>query len=129
MIPKSSDISDISHNDGNSREVRFYPEKGTFKEMSKLPERLRDRFLASLLLVAKGQPPTCDVSPLSSQGQGVYELKINGRPAWRCIYYTGQPGQIVVLHVCEKTTNGADRQIANVVGERLKALRSELKAQ
>lgn len=58
---------------------------------------------------------------LGSIDGNIYELIINGRPAWRCIYYTGDSGKIVVMHATEKTTNGSDRQIANVVGERLKA--------
>lgn len=119
---------DISENDTSKRLVKNYPEAAVAKEMQKAPERIRDCFVTNLTLLQNGLPLTCEVSPLSSLGHGVYELKIKGRPGWRCIYYTGQPGLIYVLHVCEKTTNGPDRQIKNVVEKRLKTLRSELKA-
>jgi phage-related protein len=109
------------------REVRFYPDKASKKEMQEVPDKVRNQFLTSLSLLRVGEQPVCAVGTLSSLGHGVYELKINGRPAWRCIYYTGLPGQIVVLHTCNKTTNGVDRQLSNVVEKRLSALRSELK--
>lgn len=115
-------------NTSNKLQVRFFPDKAVVKEMKKVPERERDRFLLNLQLKAANEELTCDSSPLGSLGHGVYELCINGSPAWRCIYYTGLAGQIVVMHVCEKTTNGPDRQIKNMVGKRLTALRSELKA-
>ncbi|MBD8572618.1 type II toxin-antitoxin system RelE/ParE family toxin [Pseudomonas syringae] len=119
---------DINENTRKPLEVSFYPEKAVVKEMKKLPERERDRFLNNLYLKAANEDLTCDSSPLSSLGHGVYELCINGSPAWRCIYYTGLSGKLVVMHVCEKTTNGQDRQIKNVVGKRLKALGCEPKA-
>lgn len=118
-------------NDGSTSkklQIRFYPENAVVKEMKKLPERERDRFLVNLQLKAANEELTCVSSPLSSLGHGVYELCINGSPAWRCIYYTGLAGEIVVMHVCEKTTNGPDRQIKNVVGKRLTALKGEAKA-
>ncbi|MGE8348999.1 MAG: type II toxin-antitoxin system RelE/ParE family toxin [Pseudomonas protegens] len=109
------------------REVRFYPDKAGKKEMQEVPVKVRNVFLTNLNLLKVGEEPACAFGTLSSLGQGIYELKINGSPAWRCIYYTGLPGQIVVLHTCKKTTNGVDRQLLNVVEKRLAALRSELK--
>ncbi|PMV27251.1 MULTISPECIES: type II toxin-antitoxin system RelE/ParE family toxin [unclassified Pseudomonas] len=125
MAQKKRDINESSR---KPLHISFYPEKSVLKEMSKLPARERDRFLLNLQLKAANEDLTCDSSPLSSLGHGVYELCINGSPAWRCIYYTGLPGQLVVMHACEKTTNGQDRQIKNVVGKRMKALRNEPKA-
>lgn len=125
MAQKKRDINESS---SKPLQISFYPEKSALKELRKLPERERDRFLLNLQLKAANEDLTCDSSPLGSLGHGVYELCINGSPAWRCIYYTGLPGQLVVMHACEKTTNGQDRQIKNVVENRLKAMRSELKA-
>jgi phage-related protein len=111
------------------REIDFHPEKAVQRELKDLPEQKRDAFLLSLMMMSKGMEPTCEVGSLDSLGHGVYELKINGKPAWRCIYTTAViPGTIVVLHATKKTTNGCDRQIANVVAERLKTLRDKLKA-
>lgn len=114
------------HNDGDL-EVVYYPEKAVEKELQGVPEKHRDRFLVSLSLKSKGLAPTCKVKQLGAIDCDVYELIINGRPAWRCIYYMGEAGKIVVLHATEKTTNGSDRQIANVVSERLKARRGLMK--
>lgn len=105
------------------REIEYYPDNAVVKELKAVPERHRDRFLLSLSLLAKGLKPTCDVKQLDSIDRNIYELIINGRPAWRCIYYTGDSGKIVVMHATKKTTNGSDRQIANVVEQRLKAWR------
>ena len=125
MAQKKRDINESTR---KILQISFFPEKAVVKEMKKLPERDRDRFLLNLKLKAANEDLTCDSSPLGSLGHGVYELCINGSPAWRCIYYTGLAGQLVVMHVCEKTTNGQDRQIKNVVGKRLKALGDEPKA-
>lgn len=116
----SKNLQNEEPNSGD-REVVYHPDKAVKKELQAVPERHRDRFLTSLSLMAKGLAPTCKVKQLDSIDRDVYELIINGKPAWRCIYYTGDPGKIVVMHATEKTTNGVDRQIANVVGERLKA--------
>lgn len=110
--------------DQQPRKIEFSPEKAVDKELLKVPERHRDRFLASLMLMANGEEPTCKKKQLDSIDRDIYELCINGSPAWRCIFYTGESGKIVVLHATDKTTNGSDRQIANVVNERLKAWRS-----
>lgn len=120
---------DIKESDSSKKLIKSYPEKAVAKEMQKAPERIRDCFITNLYALQHGLPLTCEVAPLSSLGHGVFEFKINGRPGWRCVYYTGQPGLIYVLHVCEKTTNGPDRQMKNVVEKRLKALGSEPKAE
>ena len=125
MNQKHSDTSDT---ESKIRVVELHPEGAVHREFMKAPEtRVRDVFLADLTLMSHNQKPGSEVRPLGSLGRDVYELKINGRPAWRCIYYTGITGKIVVLHVTEKTTNGRDSQIANVVELRLKTLRDQLK--
>ncbi|KIC79730.1 type II toxin-antitoxin system RelE/ParE family toxin [Pseudomonas sp. C5pp] len=104
-------------------QVEFHPQRAK-KELEKVPERHRERFINSLYLLMNHLEPTCDVKHLGeSLGHGTYELIINGSPAWRVIYTTTVTGKIVVLHATEKTTNGSDRQIATVVKERLKSLR------
>jgi phage-related protein len=111
-----------------NRIVKLFPEKPVHKEMQAAPEIKRDRFLNSLNLLSNNMDATSTVSPLGALGPDVYELKENGRPGWRCIYYTGVKGKIYVLHVTEKTTNGVDRQLMATVELRLKALRAALKA-
>lgn len=111
-----------------SRIVKFYPEKGVIKEMKAAPEIRRDRFILSLEFLKINMDPPSTVSPLGALGPDVYELKENGRPAWRCVYYTGVSGVIYVLYVGEKTANGVDRQLMSTVGLRLKALKAAIQA-
>lgn len=100
-----------------AKELRFL--KQVVKELQAIPVRHAETFIRSLDAIRYGMDPFLNITHL---GSGVIELKINGRPAFRCIYYTKLAGEIVVLHVTEKTTNGHDSQIANVVKERLKML-------
>jgi phage-related protein len=110
------------------RIVKSFPEKAVVSEMQRAPTVKRDRFINSLSLMSVSLDPVCTVSPLGALGPDVYELKENGRPGWRCVYYTGVKGRIYVLHVTEKSTNGVDRQLMAKVETRLKALRAALKA-
>lgn len=109
------------------RSVEYYPDKAVRKELSSLPERHRDKFLVDFGLIVNNHEPTCRVTYLNDIGNGVAELKINGRPAYRCVFYTKEDGKVYILHATEKTTNGSDRQLKNVVAQRYKQLRSELK--
>jgi phage-related protein len=109
--------------------VRLFPVKAVQKEMNKLPVPERDAFIFYLSQLAKHQKPDCETDQLISIHKDVYELIINGHPAYRCVYTVEVTGQIVVLHACKKTTNGPDSQIKNTVELRRKALRSELKAE
>lgn len=111
-----------------SRIIKFYPEKGVIKEMKAAPEIRRDRFILGLEFLKVNLEPPSTVSPLGALGPDVYELKENGRPAWRCVYYTGIKGVIYVLYVGEKTANGVDRQLMSTVELRLKALKAAIKA-
>lgn len=113
---KAYSITDAEHR-FKPKELRIL--KQVIKEFMAIPERHAATFLRSLEAVRYGMDPLLGITHL---GQGVIELKINGSPAFRCVYYTKLAGEIVVLHVTEKTTNGHDSQIANVVKERLKML-------
>ncbi|MCM2377865.1 type II toxin-antitoxin system RelE/ParE family toxin [Pseudomonas marginalis] len=93
--------------------------KQVFKEFEGIPVRHRNTFMRSLEAVQYGLDPFLKITHLES---GAIELKINGSPAFRCIYYTKLAGEVVVVHVTAKTTNGHDSQIANVVKERIKTL-------
>lgn len=126
MRDKKSDNNDTISN--TIRIVKFFPEKAAQKEMQVAPVIKRDRFITSLTLLSNNMEPGSTVSPLGALGPDVYELKENGRPGWRCVYYTGVKGRIYVLHVTEKSTNGVDRQLMATVETRLKALRAALKA-
>lgn len=55
-------------------------------------------------------------------GDGLIELKVNGSPAYRCVYTMKQPGKVIVLHTFAKTTNGADVKNIALARKRAKAL-------
>ncbi|WP_416456029.1 type II toxin-antitoxin system RelE/ParE family toxin [Saccharophagus degradans] len=48
------------------------------------------------------------------------ELKINGSPAFRCVYVAKYLNTVVVLHSFTKTTNGVDRKAMKIAEQRLK---------
>ena len=50
------------------------------------------------------------------------ELKINGSPAYRCMYAVLKNGDVVVLHTTSKTTQGQDKQLIKTTSQRLKRL-------
>jgi phage-related protein len=126
MQDKKNGNTDTQNN--TPRIVKSFPEKAVIGEMQGAPTVKRGRFIDSLSLMSVNLDPVCTVSPLGALGPDVYELKENGRPGWRCVYYTGVKGRIYVLHVTKKTTNGVDRQLMAKVEMRLKALRAALKA-
>lgn len=109
--------------------VELVPEKAVTKEMGGPPVKDRDAMVASLGLIAKSLPPRLKVKKLESIDKNVFQMRADGTEAWRCIYTTEVSGKIVVLHVCQKTTDGVDSQLKNVVLLRLKALRAQLKAE
>lgn len=116
---KSNTDTDVN----KTKLIEFFPEAAVLKEMKGVPTEIRDSFIQDLNLVARSLDPINPITHLDSLGKGVIELKVNGSPAWRCIYYTKLAGRIVVVHATDKTTEGRDRKIANVVEERLKALK------
>ena len=96
--------------------------KAVKKELEAIPKPKRDQFLLSLEMVAMGLEPALAHEKLKSAGDGVVELKINGRPAYRCMYVRRRNGDVVVLHVTAKTTEGQDKKLVKTTSQRLKQL-------
>lgn len=97
-------------------------DKAVIKEMKNLPDSVRDQFLLSLRMVCQGLRPALAQEKLKAAGDGVMELKINGRPAWRCMYAVRKNGDVVVLHATSKTSQGQDKQLVATTSSRLKRL-------
>lgn len=95
-------------------------------EYKDLPKDIQDEFGKDLRRIQYGQNPELVISHLSSVGAGVIELKVNGSPAFRCIYVAKYLDTVVVLHSFSKTTNGVDRKAMRVAQQRLKDLMTEL---
>ncbi len=96
------------------------------REYKKLPEGIQDEFGKDLRRIQFGQNPELAIEHLNNVGAGVVELKINGSPAFRCIYVTKYLDTVVVLHSFSKTTNDVDRPAMKVAEQRLKSFKAEL---
>ncbi|MGX9522769.1 type II toxin-antitoxin system RelE/ParE family toxin [Vibrio mediterranei] len=95
------------------------------REYKKFPENVQDEFGKDLRKIQYGQRPESPIEFLDGVGAGVVELKINGSPAYRCVYVTKYLDTVVVLHSFAKTTNGKNRQAMKVATQRLKELKAE----
>ncbi len=117
--------NDDRNSNGNAYELVL--EKVVEKEFADIPAEKRNQFLLSLEMVRNGLKPALDSEKLHSAGKGVVELKINGRPAYRCMYVVlKEVRQVVVLHVTAKTAQGSSRALVETTSARLKALRRRM---
>lgn len=96
------------------------------REYMKLPEDVKKAFGVSLRAIQKDEKPFLPIEALPNIGAGVIELKINGSPAYRCVYIAKLSNTVFVLHSFEKTTNGVDRQAMKTLELRYKELNAEL---
>lgn len=100
----------------------------TLKDLKALPQDKQDQIANALIAVQYDAQPDLAVSHLSLQGSlSAIELKIQGSPAYRCVYNTKDPGVIHVLYVGKKTANGTDRKLIETVTSRLKAIEASKK--
>lgn len=115
----------MSQSDDSSngiKEIVFFS-KRVEKDFKALPEKHQVSFLHNLNMVAHGMDPSMKFDHLESAGAGCIELKKNGSPAYRCVYYNKLPCQVVVVLATEKTTNGSDQKILKLVKDRVKKLK------
>lgn len=96
------------------------------REYKGLPKDIQDEFGKDLRRIQYGQNPELAIAHLNSVGVGVVELKINGSPAFRCLYVAKYLDTVVVLHSFTKTTNRVDRQAMKVAEQRLKELKASI---
>ena len=96
------------------------------REYQDLPKEIQQQFGTSLRAIQNDKKPFLPIQTLESIGAGVIELKINGSPAFRCVYIAKFLDAVVVLHSFEKTTNGVDRQAMKTVEKRYKELKAEI---
>lgn len=96
------------------------------REYKDLPEAIQDDFGKALRCVQHHEKPFLPIEYLDSIQSGVIELKVNGSPAYRCVYIAKYENTVVVLHSFVKTTNGVDRKAMALAEKRLKELKHEL---
>jgi len=109
--------------------VEFHPHDAVQKEMGDVPGDVGYAAMASFGLMAKRLPPTLKIKKLDTIDKNVFQMTIKSSESWRIVFTTEVTGKIVVLHATQKTTNGVDRQLKNVVESRLKTLRDKLKVE
>ncbi|WP_198942509.1 type II toxin-antitoxin system RelE/ParE family toxin [Methyloprofundus sedimenti] len=97
------------------------------REYKNFQKSIQIEFGTSLRAIQENKKPFLNIRSLSSIGAGVIELKINGHPAFRCVYIAKYFNTVIVLHSFEKTTNGVDKQAMATVKARYKELKSQLK--
>lgn len=96
------------------------------REYKALPKEVQQEFGTSLRAVQDDKKPFLPIKSLNSIGAGVIELKINGSPAFRCVYIAKFMNTVIVLHSFTKTTNGVDKQAMKTLKQRYNELLSEL---
>jgi len=114
--------SDSGSENGKQDRCLVLDDKAVRKELDAVPEAKRDQFLASLEMVRLGLIPALPHQKLKAAGDGVIELKINGSPAYRCMYVVLKNGDVMVLHATSKTAQGQDKQLIKTTSQRLKRL-------
>jgi phage-related protein len=101
--------------EGDSREV-----------ISSFPDAAKNNLGFDLRLLQQGQRPT-DYRPMSSVGQGVFELRDQDERSWyRVIYLSRVRGVIHVLHCFEKRSRETPIKEINTARQRLKAVRARM---
>jgi len=109
----------------NMKEFAFVNDAAE-REYKALPKEVQQQFGVSLRAVQDDKKPFLKIRALQGIGAGVIELKINGSPAFRCVYIAKFLNTVIVLHSFPKTTNAVDRQAMKTVEQRYKELQSEL---
>lgn len=97
------------------------------KAFTSLPWDIQVSFITNLDMVCHGKKPELEIDYLTSVDKGVIELKINGSPAFRCVYYNKLTGVVVVVAAYVKTTNGSPTKELPGITKRVSALKNPAK--
>lgn len=96
---------------------------GAEKEFSALGNRkVQEAFAVDLDMIMNGLKPLSSSKPLNGLGKGVFELKKNGRPAYRCVYVV-KNNTLYVLHVYSKTSDGTPKHHEDTIKTRFKSVK------
>lgn len=109
----------------NRKKLFAFVNESAEREYKALPEAIQDDLGKALRCVQFDEKPALSIDHLHGMS-GVVELRINGSPAYRCVYTVKYMDTVVVLHTFEKTCNGPDKPAMALVRKRLKELESEV---
>jgi phage-related protein len=114
--------------DNQNQKTIDFEGKAALKALRSLPQEIQLSFMYQLERITYGKAPTIKIDHLTeSVGLGAIELKLNGSPAFRCVYYNKAPGKVWVIHAFVKTTNKSDKKNLATAKARLKALKATLR--
>lgn len=104
-----------------AKPIRF-ANKQSKRAFEALPKKVREIFSNELeTLIANGLPPIIRHAFLPGK---TVELKVNGSPAYRCVYKVLN-NVVVVLHSFVKTCQGPDKKNLKTLEQRLTTLNSD----
>ena len=103
--------------------------EGDSKEvLSSFPHDVRATLGFSLRQIQNGDRPRCSHRPMTSVGQGVWELKDGDERTWYRLMYLARIGDTIhILHCFEKDSRKTDRRDLDVAKTRLKEIRQKLR--
>lgn len=79
------------------------------KDLANFPAKEKEKFTQELDMISDGLEQYVKSKSLNGLGNGVRELRRNGRPAYRLVYVIR--GDVIhVLHAFSKTSNGTDKK-------------------
>jgi phage-related protein len=100
----------------------YFSNKQSKKAFEAFPKKIREIFSNELeTLIANGIHPLIKHDFLPGK---TVELKVNGSPAYRCVYKVLDEF-VVVLHSFVKTCEGPDKKNLKTLEQRLKTLNSD----
>jgi phage-related protein len=121
MMTAKSAVNDPCNTRFTPKEIKYCP--GALKELGKFSMEDQISFLHNFDMIAHGMKPALEFEHLTAVGSGVIELKINGSPALRCVYYNKLPGVLWIVLAATKTSEGQDLTIIRKARQRVKSLK------
>lgn len=95
---------------------------GSEKDYANLgKQRVQEAFAVDLEMIKNRLRPLSSSKPLNGLGKGVFELRKNGRPAYRLVY-TIKDDTVYVLHVYSKTSDGTQKAHEDTIKKRYKTI-------
>jgi phage-related protein len=94
--------------------------------ISSFPDEVRQNLGFQLRLLQQGEQPT-DYRPMSSIGQGVFELRDQDMRSWYRVIYLARIRDVVhVLHCFEKKSRETPQKEIKIARQRLKLVKARM---
>jgi phage-related protein len=95
---------------------------GSDKDFKNLENRkVQEAFAVDMEMLMNRLRPLSSSKALNGLGKGVFELRKNGRPAYRLVY-TIKDDKVYVLHVYSKTSDGTPKAHEETIKKRYKTI-------